>query len=270
MGLRIESMSALDRFIALNKRIASAITPNHVHEANVFGMYRKLATILMSHPRVSTVVDVGAGKCWRFPPYYKEWFGIHLVGIDIDAAEMSDNELLDKKIECDVVSHIPLEPGSVDLFMIHSGIEHFRNNEAVLRNLFQALRPGGFIIAQFPNRYAPFAVANRILPQKVTSWLLNKFMGGTMELGFPAYYDRTNYSAFHKLSSKVGLAKIYYSPGYFGSSYFAFFLPFYVCSYAFDMLSFAIGLKNLASYHLWILQRPGDSMMDQPFRLYAW
>jgi SAM-dependent methyltransferase len=143
----------LDRFIAVNKRVAEIITPNHVHEANVFGVYRKLGTILMSHPRLSTVVDVGAGKSWQFPSHYKEWFNIRLIGLDIDASEMSDNELLDDKIECDVVSHIPLEPGSVDLFMIHSGIEHFRDNERAPRNLFQVLRPGGFILAQFPKSF---------------------------------------------------------------------------------------------------------------------
>ena len=152
-------LSALDRFISFNRKAADAMTPSHVHEANVFGMYKKLGPLLMSHPRVSTVVDVGAGKSWQFPSHYKEWFNINLIGLDIDASEMFHNQLLDDKIECDVVSKIPLEPGSVDLFMIHSGLEHFRDNELVLRNLFRALRPGGFILAQFPNRYAPFAIA---------------------------------------------------------------------------------------------------------------
>lgn len=40
--------------------------------------------------------------------------------------------------------------------MIHSGVEHFRDTELAFRNLLRALRPGGFILAQFPNRYAPF------------------------------------------------------------------------------------------------------------------
>src|SRR5260221_6875049 len=101
-------MTVLDRFIALNRKVAEAITPSHVHEANVFGMYRSLGTILLSHPRISTVVDVGAGRSWQFPSYYKEWFNIRLIGLDIDASEMSNNEMLDDKIECDVVCHIPL------------------------------------------------------------------------------------------------------------------------------------------------------------------
>jgi len=260
----------LNRFIAINRRAAEAITPSHIHEANVFGMYRKLGAMLMSHPRISRVVDVGAGKFWQFPSHYKEWFNIHLIGLDIDASEMADNELLDDKIECDIVSEVLLEPGSVDLFMIHSGIEHFRDNELALRNLFQALRPGGFILAQFPNRYAPFAIANRFLPQEMTKWLLTKFMGPATELGYPAYYDRTNYSAFRKIFRRVGFEEIYYVPGFFSSSYFGFFLPLFVCAYFFDTLCFAIGVKNLSSYKLWILQRPADDMVDQPFRFYAW
>jgi SAM-dependent methyltransferase len=225
--------------------------------------------MLMSHPRISTVVDVGAGKSWQFPQYYKEWFNIRLIGLDIDAAEMSHNVSLDDKIEGDVVNNIPVEPGSIDLFMIHSGIEHFRDNELALRNLFQALRPGGYILAQFPNRYAPFAVANRLLPQSATKWLLHKFMSATTELGYPAYYNRTNYSSFRKTFSRVGFEEMYYVPGFFSSPYFGFFLPLFICWYTFDMLCFAIGIKNLASYNLWVLQRPGDST-EQPFRFYAW
>ena len=141
-------MSIFDSFISVNRRACTALTPDHIHEVNVFGMYRKLGTMLMSHPRVSRVVDVGAGKSWHFPSYYKDWFHIHLIGLDIDMAEMAENELLDKKIECDVVNRIPLDPGSVDLFMIRSGIEHFTNNELALRNLFETLRPGGFVLVE--------------------------------------------------------------------------------------------------------------------------
>jgi ubiquinone/menaquinone biosynthesis C-methylase UbiE len=263
-------LSIIDRFILINRRVAEAITPNHVHEANVFGMYRKLGPVLMAHPRVSTVVDVGAGKSWQFPPHYKDWFNIRLIGLDIDASEMLNNTLLDDKIECDVVSEIPLEAGSVDLFLIHSGIEHFCDNELVLRNMFRALRPGGFILAQFPNRYAPFAIANQLLPQKVTKWLLTKFMGPATELGYRAYYDRTNYSAFRKILQNVGFDEVYYLPGFFSSSYFGFFLPLFICAYLVDTLCYGLGIKNLASYNLWILQRPEATTVDEPFRFYAW
>jgi len=259
------------RFFSLNRQLAQRCTPDHLHEANVFGMYRKLGAMLMSHPRVSRVVDVGAGKSWQFPPYYKEWFRVRLVGLDIDAAEMRGNAALDETIECDVVDDVPLQPGSVDLFMIHSGIEHFRDNERVLRNLFRTLRPGGFVLAQFPSRYAHFAIVNRLLPAAATRWLLDHLMAGRAQmLGYAAYYDQTYHSAFAALSARVGFKELYFLPGYFGSSYFDFFLPLFFCSLLYDALCFASGIRNLASYNLWVLQKPEVSAVDQPFVFYAW
>jgi SAM-dependent methyltransferase len=267
-------MGTLSNFVAANRRISRSLTPTHVHEANVFGGYRKLGAMLLSHPDVHRVLDVGGGKTWHFPPHYKEWYGINLIGLDIDAAEMEPNQLLDEKIECDVVESIPIEPDSVDLVMVHSGIEHFHDNQRFLRNAFAALRPGGFLLAQFPNRYAPFAVANRLLPKQVTRRLLDAAMGNAAkELGFQAYYDRTHYSGFRRMFESAGFKELYYSPGFYSSDYFAFFVPFFMLSYAFDALRFATGIKNLASYNLWVLQKPDPMKVngsDHPFRFYAW
>ena len=63
---------------------------------------------------------------------------------------MSENDALDLRLQCDVTKTIPLDAGTVDLFMAHSGIEHFANNEAFLQNCFRALRPGGYIPPNFP------------------------------------------------------------------------------------------------------------------------
>ena len=132
----------LDRFFAANRRISQAITPRHIHEANVFGAYRKVAALLMSRPDVRTVIDVGAGRSWHFPRYYKQWYGIRLIGLDIDAGEMEFNEALDEKIECDVSADIPLPDESADLFMAHSGVEHFPDNQRFLENALRILHGG--------------------------------------------------------------------------------------------------------------------------------
>lgn len=261
----------LQRFFAANRRISQAITPRHVHEANVFGAYRKIGALLLSRPDVKTVVDVGAGKGWHFPAYYKDWYGIRLVGLDIDAAEMGPNAALDVKIECDVTDRIPMEDNSADLFMVHSGIEHFSNNQRFLENALRVLRPGGFLVAQFPSRYAPFVLANRLLPQAVSQRILSNAMGERAKLlGFRAYYDRTDYSAFRKMYSGVGFEEIYHLPGYCSSSYCEFFLPLFVLSYTYDAILFALGIKQLATYNFWVLRKPDPAAVDQPLRLYAW
>jgi SAM-dependent methyltransferase len=184
---------------------------------------------------------------------------------------MEPNNSLDKKIECDVVADIPLADDSVDLFTISSGVEHFSNNERFLENAYRKLRPGGFFIAQFPSRYAPFAIANRMLPPRFTRRLLDSSMGSTSrELGFPAHYDRTHYSAFKKLCSRVGFQEVYHLPGYYSSSYCEFFVPLYLLSYAFDAVAFSMGIKQLAAYNLWILIKPTAERQEQAFKLYAW
>jgi SAM-dependent methyltransferase len=265
-------MTAISRFFSLNRRISQALTPSSVHEANVVAVYRKVGAMLLSHPGVSRVLDVGAGRSWHFPLHYKKWYGIHLIGADIDAEEMAPNTSLDQRIVTNVVKEMPVEPGSIDLVMVNSGVEHFSDNEQFLRNVFAALRPGGFLLAQFPSRYAPFAIANRLLPQAISRKLLGATMGDTAEeLGFRAFYDRTHYSGFRNMYRQVGFRELYYVPGFFSSSYFEFFFPLFCLSYLFDAIRFATGNRNLASYHLWVLQKPGTPVQeDDPFRFYAW
>jgi SAM-dependent methyltransferase len=263
-------MKLLRSFVALNRRVSRAMTPDHFHEANVFAAYHKIGAMLLSHPDTRSVLDVGAGKHWHFPQHYKSWYGIRLIGLDIDGAEMKDNLLLDEKIECDAVERIPVPAGTVDLVMISSGIEHFSNNQRFLENAFDVLRPGGYLIAQFPGRYAPFAVANRLLPKSTSKRLLVASMGETAEhLGFTAHYDRTNYSAFRKMVQASGFDVVYHLPGYNSSSYLEFFVPLYLASYLYDSLMHAMGLRNLAAYNLWVLRKPAEADLPE-FKLYAW
>jgi SAM-dependent methyltransferase len=154
--------------------------------------------------------------------------------------------------------------------MISSGIEHFSNNQRFLENAFEVLRPGGYLLAQFPGRYAPFAVANRLMPKSASKRLLSASMGETAEhLGFTAHYDRTNYSAFRKMVQASGFDVIYHLPGYNSSSYLEFFVPFYLVSYCYDSVMHAVGLRNLAAYNLWVLRKPGETDLPE-FKLYAW
>lgn len=265
-------MSALSRFFAWNREVAQGLTPDHVHEANVFGAYRKVGAMVLSHPEVRCVVDCGAGKSWHFPAHYKDWYGIKLIGLDIDADEMACNGNIDEGLVCDATKDWPLAPGSVDLITVASGIEHFEDNQKFLENAFRALRPNGYLLAQFPGRYAPFSIANRLMPQRTKRRMLRATMGedDAEQLGFTAYYDRTHASAFSRICRETGFEVIYHLPGYYSSSYFEFFLPAWCVSYAYDWLRFGLGIRDLASYNLFLLQKPHPDGDPQPFRLYAW
>jgi SAM-dependent methyltransferase len=173
---------------------------------------------------------------------------------------MAMNGALDEKYVSEVCKSFPVTPGSVDLITMYSGIEHFENTERFLQECFLALRPGGLCMAQFPGRYAPFAILNRCLRHRFTQFLLSNLRPGSQgELGFRAYYDRTNYSAFVRLARASGFGIEYSLPGFFSSGYFAFLIPIYLVSIFLDLLRFAAGVKDLASYNLFVLRKPGPS-----------
>lgn len=208
-------------------------------------------------PDVRVVLDLGAGAAWAFPIEYKRRFGIELIGLDIDGGEMAVNGALDRKLVGDVCARIELDDGSVDLATAYSGVEHFHDNAAFLRNTFRVLRPGGRLVCLFPSRYAPFAQLNRFVP----AWISKKALtilrpDEAGHLGFKAHYDRTNYRDFRKIAEEAGFEVEYVHFSYF-NSYFSFFVPLYVLSMAYGLIRMAIGARDHATYNLFVLRKPG-------------
>lgn len=258
----------LRNFVALNRRLSWTIGPQSLADHDIANDFTRMGALLMSQPNVNRVVDIGAGKAWHFPKHYKAWYNIHLTGVDIDGEEMVGNDLLDEKIVADVVRGIPVEPNSADLIMVRSGVEHFSDNQRFLDNAFAALRPGGFLFAFFPNRYAPFAIINRLLPQRLSKRVLQQTaLESADELGFKVYYDRTNYTAFRKIYDRTGFKAVYHMPSFYSCFYFRFFLPLFFLSYFFDTLRFMIGSPRLAAYHIWVLQKPGP--VEESLQIYT-
>jgi SAM-dependent methyltransferase len=251
--------SILASFVRFNQKASRAITPSHIRETSVFSMYTKIASIVLMQPETRRVLDAGAGSAWSFPLVYKSRFNLHLIGIDIDASEMARNPSLDERIVSDVCHDIPIDQESIDVVTAHSGVEHFSDNEAFLRNCFRVLRPGGRLVAQFPSRYAPFVLLNRALPHRVSRLLLKHLRPDAYDkLGFLAHYDRTNYSDFRRIAERSGFEVEYVYFSYF-NFYCAFFVPLYLTSVAFGLLRLAAGTRDFSSYNLVVLRKPGPA-----------
>ena len=112
------------------------------------------------------------------------------------------------------------------------------------------LRPGGLMIHAFPGKYAPFALINQLLPNRVARRLVGYLHPEWREednYGFLAFYDRCCFSALHDLLDGNGFKNLRFDLLYYQSVYFNFFFPLYVLMLAYDLIASALGIRNLAS-----------------------
>jgi SAM-dependent methyltransferase len=262
--LRRQLSAALSGFVQANIRVCQTITPRHLGEASAFAQFRAAVVTSVLDLAPKTVVDIGAGRTWHNHPELKRMAGFRLVGVDISMEEMAQNAALDESVACDVTRSIDLPPGTADLVTVRSGVEHFSDNEAFLRNLHALLRPGGRTLLVFPGPHAPFVLINSLLPTACARSLLRRLVPGSDGvLGFKAHYDRTSYRQFSRMAERTGFKVLRCSCSYYSSVYFRFFLPLYLASLLLDHLRHALAIKSLASFYLFILEKPAAAATDK-------
>jgi SAM-dependent methyltransferase len=244
----------LRRFVQANVELSNRIEPSIVRETAAYARYREAgASLLQLCPEC--VLDVGAGKQWPFSPSLKSP-NMKLVGFDIDIAEMAENALLDQKLCGDACESLGVADESVDLIMGRAVVEHLHDTASFLRSANRALRKDGRLIVTFASKNAPFAILNRILPRRVSQWLLAHLVPGTSGLlGFEVYYDRASFGEFKQSLMDAGFEIEEEYASYFSSGYYRFFVPLYLASLAFEYMLYAIGNPRLASYFMFIARK---------------
>jgi SAM-dependent methyltransferase len=246
------------RFVDLNTTLSKKVSLTALSEYAAHVEYLRLAALLFACPDINRIIDVAAGSKWHFPPAYKEGFNLNLTGIDIDSAALSENKILDYRIAEDVCSGSLFGTGDFDLVTCYSGIEHFPNVDAFLKGCFDSLRPGGAAIMQFPSSLAPFAILNRILGQRTKVALIKTLAPERVdEIGYPAFYNRCRYSEFKQSAETAGFIVEYYLPYFMSSAYLYWLFPAYLISQIVDVARMLIGIRDTASYNLFVLRKPG-------------
>lgn len=244
----------LRQFVRANVAFSDRITPSIVHETHAYRKYREAGVALLQQgPKC--VLDVGAGKQWPFAPALKGPDMV-LIGFDIDIAEMTENTLLDQKICGDACKSLEVPDRSVDLIMGRAVVEHLHDTASFLACANRALREDGRLIVTFASKQAPFAILNRILPQRVSQWLLLHLVPGSPGvLGFKAFYDRASFREFTQSLTDAGFEIEQAYASYFSVGYFRFFVPLYVAAFCVDRLRHALGNPRLAAYFMFIARK---------------
>lgn len=181
---------------------------------------------------------------------------MQLIGFDIDDTEMAENALLDRKVCGDACESLGVSDGSVDLIMGRAVIEHLHDTASFLKCANRALRDDGRLIVTFANRYAPFAILNRALPQCVSRWLLAHLVPGSSGIyGFEAFYNCASFGEFERCLTEAGFETEERYASYFSTSYYQFFLPLFVVGLGFDYMRHALGDPRLASYLMFVARK---------------
>jgi hypothetical protein len=106
--------------------------------------------------------------------------------------------------------------------------EHIRDGERYYRNIHDMLSPGGITAHWFSTLYAlPFLI-NRLLPDKVTDFLLDTFSPRNRHQHekFRAYYSWSRGPSPRMIRRFEGIGfKVLRYDGYFGHGYYALRLP---------------------------------------------
>jgi len=246
-------MSLLERFIAANQQL-SKTTEDRLpagFKRHIQTLYKYKAAELVNRRPGQVVLDIGGGKECPFLPYLEAPRRHLIIALDLSEEQLRCNLQLEDMIVADAAAHgFPFRDGSADLVMSRSVVEHIRDNAAFFANCARVLRPGGLMIHAFPGKYAPFALINQLLPNRVARRLVGYLHPEWREednYGFLAFYDRCCFSAVHDLLDCNGFKNLRFDFLYYQSVYFNFCFPLYLLMLVYDLIASALGIRNLAS-----------------------
>ena len=145
-------------------------------------------------PQPLMLLDVGCGQTPLITDAMKSEYGCRVYGMDISAAEMSLNPLLDESIVYDACNpdyqkDLASYANMFDVIISHTFLEHARDPEVLHRLLGFLLRDTGIVVHLYPTLFDPFLTLNHLLPEWLTKRVLLILQPSRTETGkFPSYY----------------------------------------------------------------------------------
>ena len=250
--------AALRGFFRANVRACDAIESLLPRSFNrsLLALHENRAAEEMNRRDGQIVVDIGGGHLCPFARHRQAGRGTILLALDILESQLRRNLVTDWRLAADACRTLPLADRSVDVIVTRSVLEHLRENEPFVRECHRILRPGGRCVHVMPARYAPFAILNRLIPERIGQKLLFYFFPEWKEeCGFHAYYANCYHPRIEELFSASGFHVQEVQFRFYQSIYYKFFVPFYLVSLGYDFAVWAIGARRLACQILLIAEK---------------
>lgn len=149
-----------------------------------------------------TILEAGCGRKW---PLRLDGTKFKLVGIDLDEAALRSRvEIVGDLDEAIVADLHDFDLGDRHFDVVYSAfvLEHAEHADRMLENMCRALKPGGLMVLQFPDRDTVFGFITRTTP----FWfhvLYKKYIEGQKNAGKPGFDPYPTY--YHRVVSRRGI-----------------------------------------------------------------
>jgi len=114
---------------------------------------------LLPSRRPLRVLEAGCGSSSHLP-LDSSW---ELTGIDLSERQLKNNHHLHEKVLGNLETH-KWDAARFDMIICWDVIEHLPNPQSALKNLMDALAPGGVLVLAFPNLFSVKGLVTKLTP----------------------------------------------------------------------------------------------------------
>jgi 2-polyprenyl-3-methyl-5-hydroxy-6-metoxy-1,4-benzoquinol methylase len=180
---------------------------------------------LVLESRSSKICEVGAGANPALDAEFVRARSLSYSLIDISEVELAKAGAVHDRIVADIADRHFVPPDRYDFVFSKMLAEHVRDAEAFHRNVYSLLTRNGLAVHFFPTLYALPFLANRLLPETWSEWIVQRAWPSRRSAGkhakFPALYQWCYGPTRKQLQRFAGLGyDVQEYIGFFGHAYF--------------------------------------------------
>ena len=183
---------------------------------------------------------------WRLPE------GCTYVGLDVSANELRRAKVgsYDEILVADICQRMPATEGCFDLVISWQVLEHVPSMRAALATQHAALTSGGRMVAMLSGAWAMHALAARVIPYRISTWLQARLLGMVPEDKFPTRYDCCTDRSLRGLLAAGGWTTWDVVPLYRSGVYLEFSRPLQRMYILYENWAASAPRANLATHYI--------------------